>query len=527
MKTLFIRSKKIDHFTYVVMMTACSLMLITPIAARTITVTNTYNEGKGSLRDAICLANISGEASLITFDISKRDRGFNKRTCTWQITPCTDLPIITVPLTIDGYTQRGAYTNCNQPSQASNAHLKIELCGSGITDTNPSHDRRGLTFGISAAGSELRGLAIHSWPIGVEMRSNDSCIKGCFLGLSADGSMPQPNAISILVTADAKGTCIGTAQPADRNVIYGLGYKKSALTHLENTVLPELSGAVTILGPRTQIEGTTIGLSAQGNAISPTACTFKALTGLAVYSACETSIGSPSPERLSAASPFSLISVTVASYENNIVITDSYGITLQNIQVGTDLGGTASLHAGTTGIWLRETVAHTQLKTSAPVGAIIINALISGHTGTGIVIGETDGYPVADVNIITTNIGMDRTGNPLSNGEHGIHGINCIDAKISGCHINYNGKHGICLISSLRTHINDTTLNYNRHDGLNLILPCSDENQQGSAKRAALAGTPLADFGVFINVTGVACGCTCPSLCCCYQINSCGNTVCC
>ncbi len=76
-----------------------------PLAAATFTVTNTDDSGPGSLRQAITDAEAAAGADTIAFAIP----GAGVHT----ITPLTLLPIISQPLTIDGYTQPGSSPNTN------------------------------------------------------------------------------------------------------------------------------------------------------------------------------------------------------------------------------------------------------------------------------------------------------------------------------------------------------------------------------------------------------------------------------
>ena len=97
-----------------------------PVIIPVFIVTNTNDIGPGSLRQAILDSNASpppppGTANLIEFNIS----GSGVQT----IMPATQLPDITQPLMIDGYTQPGSSPNTNPPGQGDNAVILIELSG--------------------------------------------------------------------------------------------------------------------------------------------------------------------------------------------------------------------------------------------------------------------------------------------------------------------------------------------------------------------------------------------------------------
>src|SRR6476620_9785866 len=103
------------------------LFLAVMAQANTFTVINTNDSGAGSLRQAILDANGTAGTDQINFNIP----GSGVQT----ISPLTQLPAITDPVVIDGYTQPGA--SVNTLANGDNAVLLIELSGSKIpTGTN-------------------------------------------------------------------------------------------------------------------------------------------------------------------------------------------------------------------------------------------------------------------------------------------------------------------------------------------------------------------------------------------------------
>lgn len=72
------------------------------VSAATLTVTTAADSGSGSLREAITFANLTHESDTIEFNIEGQPG------TTRTITLLTELPDITAPLRIDGYTQPGA-----------------------------------------------------------------------------------------------------------------------------------------------------------------------------------------------------------------------------------------------------------------------------------------------------------------------------------------------------------------------------------------------------------------------------------
>jgi parallel beta-helix repeat protein len=164
--------------------------------AATFTVTNTADEGPGSLRQAIDEANFAAGADTIAFNIP----GAGPHT----ITPQSDLPSLDGTTTIDGYTQPGA-----APATATTpATIKIRLDGSGPSEF-------GLSFG---AGGLLRGLSITNFYSAVDLYGTPpTTVTGNFIGWAADGTSPAANEYGISTASD--GHVIGGTSPAERNVI--------------------------------------------------------------------------------------------------------------------------------------------------------------------------------------------------------------------------------------------------------------------------------------------------------------------
>ena len=80
-----------------------ALFSINTATADTYTVSNTLDAGPGSFRQAILDANARAGSDTISFNIP----GSGVHT----ITPTTELPALTSPVIIDGYTQPGSSAN--------------------------------------------------------------------------------------------------------------------------------------------------------------------------------------------------------------------------------------------------------------------------------------------------------------------------------------------------------------------------------------------------------------------------------
>ena len=174
--------------------------------ASTFVVTNTNSSGAGSLGQAILDANNNPGPDVITFNIP----GSGVHT----ISPTNQLPPLTDPVTIDGYTQPGAIPN--SLAVGSNAVLLIELNGALANSA----------YGLNLTGGNctIRGLIINRFNfrgIDIELKGNN-VIAGNFIGTNASGTadFPTPNNGSGVYVLTPNNT-IGGLTPGDRNVLSG------------------------------------------------------------------------------------------------------------------------------------------------------------------------------------------------------------------------------------------------------------------------------------------------------------------
>jgi hypothetical protein len=177
----------------------------------TMWVTSIGDSGPGSLRQAIVYVNndtSNPAADAIAFAIP----GPGVHT----IQPLSQLPDITHPVFIDGYTQPGS--SVNTLAQGDNAVLTIELDGS---QAGGAHG-----LGIACGQSTVRGLVVNrfSGAIVIGSSGNGNVVEGNFLGTDPTGTLAEGNGSGVNVAGD--GNRIGTdgdgmGDAGERNLISG------------------------------------------------------------------------------------------------------------------------------------------------------------------------------------------------------------------------------------------------------------------------------------------------------------------
>jgi CSLREA domain-containing protein/uncharacterized repeat protein (TIGR01451 family) len=207
-------------FVAVLLVFVAMVAMASPARAAEFAVTKTADTSDGtcnadcSLREAITAANGSPGPDTISFSIP----GAGPHT----ITPATQLPTVTGPVTIDGYTQ-GDSTPADPADDASpntlatgtDAVLKIVLNGNGSANVG---------LNISANDTTVRGLVINNHTNGIGIRVNPGFsgnrVEGNYIGTNAAGSAAQTNGNGVYIDGAPNNTVGGTT-PGARNVISG------------------------------------------------------------------------------------------------------------------------------------------------------------------------------------------------------------------------------------------------------------------------------------------------------------------
>ncbi|MEX0879781.1 MAG: IPT/TIG domain-containing protein [Thermoanaerobaculia bacterium] len=192
-----------------IILTLALVLAASPLAAATFTVTNTNDSGAGSLRQAILDANATPGADTISFNIP----GAGVHT----ITPASDLPQITDPVIIDGYTQPG--TSSNTLASADNAVLLIEISGAS------GNTLRILYILAGGSGSTVRGLVINRAPgldgKNIHLQAANCVVEGNFIGTDPTGMIAPGTGGQGILSDFGSGNRFGGSLPGQRNIISG------------------------------------------------------------------------------------------------------------------------------------------------------------------------------------------------------------------------------------------------------------------------------------------------------------------
>ncbi len=371
-----------------------------PAHAATFAVNNTNSAGAGSLRSAITAANGTAAPDTIRFAIP----GNGVHT----ITPAVSLPVITQPVSIQGYTQPGS----SAAATGVPAVPTIVINGANVVS--------GLN--IQGDGVEVRGLVIRdTLGDGIVVSGSDNVIAGNYLGLNAAGVVGNPNAFHGVHISSGTNNLVGGPAVADRNVIasnpagevfvfagdgqriegnylgtdetgtVGIGggggvNLESALNSVEDNVIASEFTGVHIEGNDNTVRGNKVGTDPDGDTAVGN------IWGINVSGGDRNLI----EDNLASGNVFTGVSLMADGgdpAEEN---------TVQDNQIGTNEAGSAALPNGT-GVEINASNENT-----------LTGNVVAGNSGDGIKILDVDGAnaPDADDNRLEENtIGLPGLGN--------------------------------------------------------------------------------------------------------------------
>ncbi len=323
----------------------------------TFVVTNTLNQGPGSLLQAILNNNATPTATnnVITFNIP----GVGPHT----IAPTSALPSVVEAVTINGFTQPGS--SSNSLAGGNNAVWMIRLTG-----TNVGGAFRAL--GFLSSGNIVRGLVINGFfNTAIDLPTRDNVVAGNLIGLELDGSIRANQGYGVLV--GGAGNRIGGTAPGDRNVISGNSFDGILLN----------TGAAT----NNRIEGNFI-----GTGIGGTLDRGNGSRGIQVLNAPSNSIGG------AVAGAGNVIS---GNTFDGISLSQGNGTVIQGNFIGTDVTGTSNLANGIHGIIVQQS-------TNVLIGGTTAAArnLISGNVQRGVYLA----FAASNARVVGNYIGTDVSG---------------------------------------------------------------------------------------------------------------------
>jgi len=383
-------------------------MLAAPVAAVTFTVINTADSGAGSLRQAILDANTLPGADRIEFAIA----GAGVQT----ITPATALPTITDAVVVDGYTQPGS--SPNTLATGSDAVLLIELNGNGGGFTG---------LNVTANASTLRGLVVNRFSTGISVNGDNDEVYGCYVGVDPTGTIDRGNTSGIVDQQGADDARIGSAAPADRNVVAGNN-----------------GDGIRSLGERTLVVGNYVGTNAAGTAAIGNVTGVEIVGNDSVVGGANATPGGACSGACNLIAGNSGIALLV-----NVFIGPVFRTDVRGNYVGTDVSGLAPL-PNLDGIAL----GNARLTTvGALAGTAADRNVVAGNANRGIYFdrgGRTN--PVTSLNTLARNyVGLGASGAALGNGGRGIELTDSFQNEIIENVVAHNGGTGIYIDVGLGT----------------------------------------------------------------------------
>jgi YVTN family beta-propeller protein len=320
-------------------------------------VSNTDNDGPGSLRQAITDANARSGVDRIHFNIAG--------TPPHSIQPSTTLPTINEPVVVDGTTQ---------PGYAGTPIIELDGSSAGA-----------ISWGlwISKGPSTVKGMVINRFTDAIFISTPDigldeyNIIQGNYIGTDVTGTSPLPNTYGINLSGP--NNIIGGNSPEERNIISG---------NLQYGIVIQSADATD-----NQVIGNYIGTD-----ISGTGDLGNQWSGISI-SAPNNIIGGNSPEErnIISGNGWSGVDIHFSISENNYI---------QGNYIGLNADGSATIGNSQEGIVVDEATSNW-----------IIGNYISGNDGNGILLQNDANYNKIEGN----HIGTDINGTvPLGNGAAGI-----------------------------------------------------------------------------------------------------------
>ena len=312
-------------------------------AGNTITVDSTADPGtigdtQCTLREAIsnvnsttgdttsgdCHIGSNGGGDTIVFSIIHTFSGdtFTNQTKTgYIIAPTSDLPDITRPVTIDGYSETDARANSAPAPDPFNGRLLIQIDGSNDVSGHA------LLFSTGSNSSVIKGLVVTGFTTGTSLsiHADNIKIQGNYIGTAPDGLSADSNGAGFSATGGTPGIngTLGGLNANERNIISGNNSNGSGS-----------SGGYPAGG--WVIQGNYIGIDAHGTAAIPNS-TVGGPGGLSIDNGDDVVIGGPEP---------TAINIISGNYSHGLAPDQDNNLLIEGNYIGTDYTGTQDLGNG-------------------------------------------------------------------------------------------------------------------------------------------------------------------------------------
>lgn len=188
-------------------------VFVNTITASTFIVTNTNDNGSGSLREAVTNASYyPGTGHHVEFNIPTSDLGYNATLGVWVIRPASTFPyIIKSGTVIDGTTQTINHGNTN-------------LLGPEIMLDGNNH---AIDFGFFVSNAPnviIKGFIVSNFLYGIQIfgtLSHHCVVTGNYLGTNATASDSLSNFIGVEIFGGARFNTVGGLDSTLRNIVSG------------------------------------------------------------------------------------------------------------------------------------------------------------------------------------------------------------------------------------------------------------------------------------------------------------------
>ncbi len=335
------------------------------IGNRSLIVTNTNDDGIGSLRQVITLANLVEGTDVISFEIPETDPSFNPDTGTFTIRPLSPLPTISNAVILDATSQPG-YTN----------RPLIELDGSNVNTSS------GLI--ITAGNTTVKGFVINRFSEGIRISNGgNNRIQGNYIGTDVTGNISLGNTVDGIFLGDGtSGNIIGGTSQHSLNLISGNG---------RNGIQIDTTG-------RHTIQGNHIGTNLSG-----TASLGNSGAGISIFQGEENLIGG------TVSGADNLIS---GNGTNGIEINGSSAINnrIEGNFIGTTADGNTSLGNNQSGIFVLNNASNNTVGGVEKAGNTI-----AFNNGDGVTIDSGEGNAILSNSIFENGLTFNDIGIDLNN----------------------------------------------------------------------------------------------------------------